>query len=176
MKYLIDFAVLAFLYFLAFFPRWKKQGRDRLLVNTLMYLYLSLVLFVTLMPILAALPFVFNHPYSPMNTIPFVDVFMGRGDFIRQVVLNVFMTVPFGFLFPLNGNRAGKFGRTVLCCILMSLGIELLQPLINGFRSADITDVITNAVGGVIGYGLYILCRPAVFWLLDRLKRQSLHG
>ena len=30
--------------------------------------------------------------------------------------------------------------------------IELLQPLISGARSSDITDVITNTVGGILGY------------------------
>ena len=35
-KYLIDFAVLILLYAFVFFRRWRAQGRDRLLVNTLM--------------------------------------------------------------------------------------------------------------------------------------------
>ena len=33
----------------------------------------------------------------------------------------------------------------------MTLGIELLQPLINGTRSSDITDIITNMTGGDTG-------------------------
>lgn len=36
----------------------------------------------------------------------------------------------------------------------LSLSIELLQPFLNGARSADITDVITNTAGGLLGYGL----------------------
>ena len=52
----------------------------------------------------------------------------------------------------------------------MSLGIELLQPLINGFRAADITDVITNVVGGILGYGLFLIFRPVAYWILDRLS------
>lgn len=170
MNYLIDFTALALLYIFVFFRKWKTKGRDILLVNTLMYVYLSLVLYFTLMPVLTSLPFILNHPYTPMNLVPFIDVLTGRGDFFRQVVLNVIMTIPFGFLFPLTRNRTAKFSQTVFFCFLMSLGIELLQPLIDGFRSSDITDLITNMIGGILGYGFYVIFRPVTFWVLDRLK------
>ncbi|MCI8608054.1 MAG: hypothetical protein HFE73_00215 [Firmicutes bacterium] len=169
----IDFAALALLYGFVFFRKWKSQGRDILVVNTLMYIYLSFVLFFTLMPIITSIPFVLNHLYTPMNLVPFIDVSMGRGDFFRQVILNVIMTIPFGFLFPLTQNRTGKFSKTVLFCFLMSLGIELLQPLINSFRSSDITDLITNVIGAVIGYGCYVIFRPVTFWILERLKTSN---
>lgn len=126
-----------------------------------------------MMPIITSIPFVLNHPYTPMNLVPFIDVFMGRGDFLRQVVLNVIMTVPFGFLFPLTRNRTAAFGKTVLFCFLMSLGIELLQPLSFSGRSSDITDLITNVIGGIIGYGFYIIFRPVTLWILDHLKTKN---
>lgn len=169
-KYLIDFLALALLYAFVFFKRWKPKGRDVLLIRTLMYGYLSFVLYFTLMPVITSLPFMLNHPYSPMNMVPFVDVLTGRGDFIRQILLNVVMTVPFGFLFPMTRTPSAGFGRTVFCCFLMSLGIELLQPLINGFRSADITDLITNTAGGMAGYVLYLVSRPVTSWVLARLR------
>ncbi len=173
MKYLIDFIVLVFLYTAVFFRKWKSHGKDRLLVNTLMYIYLSFVLYFTLMPIITSIPFVLNHPYTPMNLVPFVDVLEGRGDFFRQLVLNIIMTIPFGFLFPLTQNRSAGFSRTIVFCFLMSLGIELLQPLIDGFRSSDITDLITNVIGGMLGYGFYVIFRPVSFWILDHLKKES---
>lgn len=173
MKYLIDFIALVFLYTAVFFRKWKSHGKDRLLVNTLMYIYLSFVLYFTLMPIIPSLPFVLNHPYTPMNLVPFVDVLEGRGDFLRQVALNTIMTIPFGFLFPLTQNRSAGFSRTIVFCFLMSLGIELLQPLIDGFRSSDITDLITNVIGGMLGYGFYVIFRPVSFWILDHLKKES---
>lgn len=154
-KYLLDFAVLALLYFLWLCPKWKRSGKRELAVKTVMFLYLSGVWLVTLMPIIASLPFCFDHPYIPMNMEPFADAINGRGDFIRQIVLNVIMTVPFGFLYPLCHRAAGKkcgLLRCILMTIVLSLSIELLQPLINGARSADITDLITNTAGGLIGY------------------------
>ena len=90
-----------------------------MLVNTLMYIYLSFVLYFTLMPIITNIPFVLNHPYTPMNLVPFIDVLMGRGDFLRQVVLNIIMTIPFGFLFPLTRREIAKFSQTVLFCFFL---------------------------------------------------------
>ena len=167
-RYLIDFTGLIFLYAFLFFGKWKAQGRDRLLVNTLMYAYLSFVLFFTMMPVITSIPFILDHPYKPMNLVPFIDVSMGRGDFFRQVVLNIAMTLPFGFLFPLTRGKRAGFGVTVFFCFLMSLGIELLQPFFD--RSSDITDLITNVIGGALGYGLYAVFRPVTSWVLERLK------
>ncbi len=172
MKELVDFGVLIIIYFLKFYKQWKREGKDILLINTTMYIYLSFVLYFTLMPIITSLPFIFNHPYDPMNFVPFVDVISGRGDFIRQVGLNVIMTIPFGFLFPLVKNRNAKLLKTVLYTFILSLSIELLQPLINGFRSADITDLINNTIGGIIGYIIYLIFKPLTIKILDYIKNK----
>ena len=137
-RYFVDFIVLAFLYVFFFFKKWKRQGRDVLLVNTLMYAYLSLLLFFTLMPVIASIPFMFDHP--------------------------------FGFLFPLTRDKRARFGVTVLFCFLLSFGIELLQPFFD--RTSDITDLITNVIGGALGYGLYAIFKPIILWLLKPLKRR----
>ena len=159
---------MVFLYAFVFFRKWRTRGRDSLLVNTLMYAYLSLVLYFTMMPVAASIPFMLDHPYKPMNLVPFIDVSLRRGDFFRQVFLNVIMTLPFGFLFPLTRNKRASFGVTVFFCFLMSLSIELLQPFFD--RSSDITDLITNVTGGALGYGLYVVFKPVSFWVLERLK------
>ncbi len=167
MVYIIDFVALALLYVFVFLRKWK--GKGTLFVNTLMYIYLSFVLYFTLMPIIISIPSILNHSYVPMNLVPFIDVLTGRGDFLRQIVLNIIMTVPFGFLFPLV-HKAAKFSRMIFFCFFMSLGIEILQPFINPFRASDITDLITNVVGGMIGYGFYVIFKPVVFRILDYMK------
>ena len=159
MKNTVDFIVLAIIYLFIFYRKWKAEGKDILFINTLMYIYLSFVLYFTLMPVITSLPFVFNHSYVPMNLVPFIDVSYGRGDFIRQIVLNVIMTIPFGFLLPLIKSKTSLI-KIMLYTFLLSLGIEILQPLVSDFRSSDITDLITNVFGGVLGYILYFLFRP----------------
>ena len=156
MKNTVDFIVLAIIYLFIFYRKWKAEGKDILFINTLMYIYLSFVLYFTLMPVITSLPFVFNHSYVPMNLVPFIDVSYGRGDFIRQIVLNVIMTIPFGFLLPLIKSKTSLI-KIMLYTFLLSLGIEILQPLVSDFRSSDITDLITNVFGGVLGYILYFL-------------------
>ena len=128
-KYILDFTALALLYIFWLRPKWKNGGKRVLAVNTVMFLYLSGVLLVTLMPVIASLPFCFNHPYVPMNMTP-----------CRRA----------------SGKSCGLF-RCFLSTAALSLSVELLQPLINGVRSSDITDVITNTAGGLIGYSAYIL-------------------
>lgn len=167
-KCLVDIVVLIMIYFIFFFKKWKGRGIDKLIVNTLMYVYIIMVLYVTLMPIIVSLQFVFNHPYVPMNMIPFDDYFSGRGDTVRQILLNVIMMVPFGFLLPIVKGK--KLLSCILWAFLFSLGIELFQPLINGARSADITDLITNTVGGFLGYLLYLVVKLLINEILNRLK------
>ena len=172
MKELVEFVFLFILYIFIFYKRWKVKGKDILFINTIMYIYLSFVLYFTLMPIITSLPFVFNHSYVPMNLVPFIDVSTGRGDFIRQVVLNIVMTIPFGFLLPLIKNKKINLMKTILYTFLLSLGIEILQPLINDFRSSDITDLVTNILGGIIGYILYLIFKPLTTKILSYIKEK----
>ena len=173
MKEIADFIVLIILYVFILYKKWKAKGNDVLLVNTTMYIYLSFVLYFTLMPIITSLPFMFNHPYKPMNLMPFVDVISGKGDFIRQIILNVIMTVPFGFLFPLVKTSNPKLIKTVFYTFLLSFSIEILQPLIDGFRSSDITDLITNVLGGIIGYIMYLIFKPLTIKILGYIKNKQ---
>ncbi len=166
---LVDFTFLICLYFFVFFRKWQTQGKDVLFTNTIFYIYLSFVFYFTLMPVITALPFIFNHPYVPMNLTPFIDVTFSRGDPMRQILLNILMTVPFGLLFPLVSQKP-SFLRTLLFTFLLSLGIELIQPLLSINRSSDITDIITNVIGGVIGYIFYLIFRPLFTKLTTFLK------
>jgi glycopeptide antibiotics resistance protein len=167
----IDIIAMFLIYSIFFYKKWKVKGNDSVIVNTLMYVYICLVLYVTLMPIIVSLPFITNHPYRTMNLLPFDDFVNGRGDTVRQIVLNVIMMMPFGFLLPIVKKKS-LFSCT-MATFLFSLTIEILQPLINGFRSSDITDVITNTIGGILGYLLYLLFRPLVNAILLRYRSNS---
>ena len=100
-KILIDLAVLAAVYGIWLLPKWRPLGRRTLTVYTLMYGCLASIALFTLMPVLAALPFCFDHPYVPMHMAPFEDVILRHGDYVRQIVLNIALFVPFGVLLPL---------------------------------------------------------------------------
>lgn len=108
-----------------------------------------------MLPVLANLPKLAGNRYVPMELEPFRDLRNGYGNAARQLTLNVVMTVPFGFLWPLVRQRRGLW-RTVLAAFLLSLCIELLQPLLTTHRTADITDLIANTFGGLVGYVLFL--------------------
>lgn len=169
-KDLVDFIILICLYIFIFYKRWKSKGKDVLFINTTFYVYLVFVIFFTLMPVITSLPFIFNHAYTPMNLTPFVDVTTGRGDYTLQIILNIIMTIPFGFLLPLVSHQKTNFLKTIFFTFLLSLSIELIQPFLNSYRSSDITDLITNVIGGAIGYTLYLPFRPLIQKVLDFLK------
>ena len=162
-KYAPDLIVLLGLYLLLL-GRWKKQGRRRVLVYTVFSVYMLGVLWVTILPVLS-MPGI-HHAYAPMNLEPFRDLRLGYGNAERQLLLNVLMTVPFGILWPVvRRGKAGVF-RTVGAAFLLSLCIELVQPLLPTARMSDITDLICNTAGGLIGYGLYRPWKKALgYWM-----------
>ena len=126
-KILIDLAVLAAVYGVWLLPKWRPLGRRTLTVYTLMYGCLAGIALFTLMPVLAALPFCFDHPYVPMHMAPFEDVILRHGDYVRQIVLNIVLFIPFGVLLPLCRSCRGKrcsFWRCLLLTLALSVGIE----------------------------------------------------
>lgn len=157
-QYLPDAAVLAAV-FLLLLPRWRRQGRRRLAVSALFYLYMAGVLWVTVLPVLSMIGV--HHPYQPMVLEPFRDLRLGYGNALRQLLLNALMTVPLGFLWPLVRRRSGLL-RAVGAAFLLSLCIELVQPLLPTARTADITDLICNTAGGLTGYLLYLPWKRAL--------------
>lgn len=168
-KCLIDFIVLAIIYFRFFFGKWRSMGKNKLIINSTMYIYISFVLYFTLMPVIVSLPYLINQHYNFMNMSLFGDYFAGRGDTVRQILLNIIMMVPFGFLLPIVKKK--NFWSCILWTFLFSLIIEIVQPLFD--RSGDITDLITNTIGGILGYVIYLLFKPIINGVIRKLKAGS---
>ena len=108
---LLDLLVLAAVYAAWLLPKWRRLGKKPLLVYTLMYGCLAGIVRFTLMPVLTALPYCFDHPYIPMHMAPFEDVILRHGDYVRQIVLNVVLFLPFGVLQPLCDRCRGRRPR-----------------------------------------------------------------
>lgn len=70
-----------------------------------------------------------------------------------QIILNIILFIPFGFLFPIIQPKLSK--ATITYGVLLSLAIEIMQ-YITGRGLADIDDLINNALGAVIGYLIYM--------------------
>jgi glycopeptide antibiotics resistance protein len=78
---------------------------------------------------------------------------------IQQLLGNVVLFVPLGFLLPLLSTRYRRFALTAAVGLSVSVGIELVQfaqlLTLSSRRSADVDDVILNVTGACLGYLLW---------------------
>ena len=98
-----------------------------------------------------------DNNYGTNNFIPFREIFRYKSMsslFIRNVLCNILLFVPFGFLISYYIKNRTVIPILVLS-ILVSCSIEFAQGVIG--RTVDIDDVILNVLGGVLGYILYKL-------------------
>ena len=163
-----DFLTLAVIYFVMFFPKWKKMGHVRFMIRTLFYFYLCMVIYFTLMPVLTSIPNLYEKPYGTINFSPFIDITEGHLNAKEEIFLNTLMMIPFGFFLPMVRQKSPL--SIISAGFLFSLMIECVQPFLNPRRAADITDLITNTFGTALGYLLYRLASGHIQAFLNRLS------
>ena len=132
--------------------------------------YMGAVLYVTLLP-LPVRPDDTRSLWASVNFVPARTVVGIIRDFpglvIQQLLGNVVMFVPLGFLLPLLSARYRRFAMTAAVGLSVSGGIELVQfaqlVTLTSRRSADVDDVILNVTGACLGYlvwrGVHALAR-----------------
>lgn len=143
----------------------------RIFYVTLLYFYGIVVFHITLLPLpldkigVESLQMIAKNN-SYINFIPFVDFLQyDKRSFIIQVIGNIAMFVPLGFLLPLSFDKCKQMTKTVKYSFLTSLIIELLQLIIciflikAPFRVFDINDLILNTFGAILGYILYLILK-----------------
>lgn len=72
----------------------------------------------------------------------------------RNLVLNIFMFVPYGMLLPLIFPKMQKAYKTYLAGFLTSFLIELLQLVLKR-GVCELDDLMNNTIGTMIGFGLF---------------------
>ena len=82
---------------------------------------------------------------------------MGFARMIEQLLLNIVMFVPLGFLTPVCFPKFRPLRPCLFSLTGYSLTIEILQFFIG--RSADIDDLIMNTLGGILGWLLFCAVR-----------------
>ena len=99
-----------------------------------------------------------------INLIPFSNSSGSSG----EMVDNVLVFIPFGLLLGVNFERL-DLGRKLLVVFVFSLTAEVIQYVL-AIGVSDITDVITNTLGGLLGLMAYALARRHIRQeSLDRL-------
>ncbi|MBC1475421.1 VanZ family protein [Listeria grandensis] len=175
-----DILLIAPIIYLFFLFQWirKKESIEKIVFKSFMFIYLTGVVGYTMFPIMANSMLIedtraLREGVSGINVVPFAtiwEIYIYSGDMdvsqgIFQVVANVIMFIPLGCLYPLCSKYKVGWKRMFLIVITLSMSIELLQLLQNilyqsAFKYVDIDDLIWNVSGGMIGYGLFRLCKP----------------
>lgn len=121
----------------------------------------AVALFATYVVVLTAV-ILFKFPFSyqaegsgrTLNLIPFAGSFAEDGSFrLGEVVDNLLIFVPFGvFLRMLKVDWS--FVRQTLPILGTTVAFEAIQYAF-AIGRADITDVLSNTLGGILGIGIY---------------------
>ncbi len=94
--------------------------------------------------------------YGESNFVPFKEIFrysFGSRKFIRNVLGNIILFIPFGFLSSyLLKNR--HLSVVTILTLIASGTIETVQYYIG--RVFDIDDIILNLIGGIVGFLIFI--------------------
>jgi len=103
-----------------------------------------------------------SQKISSINFIPFKTIiYYLKGNQSVRIAMenllgNIFAFSPLGFLLPLLFKNCKRITNTFLISTGISFFIEIIQLIFN-LGSCDIDDIILNALGSLLGFGLYFL-------------------
>jgi glycopeptide antibiotics resistance protein len=123
----------------------------KLLSKILLALYSLLLLWLVFLKLSLDIPAVLSIHLRSLNLIPFAGSSVGSAEMIANVVV----FIPLGLLLSVNFKRT-HFWRKFIYVLCLSLTVEIIQFVL-AIGITDITDVITNTLGGFLGLALYNL-------------------
>jgi glycopeptide antibiotics resistance protein len=140
----------------------RRRDRGLSLRRTVREAGADVLLALSLLAILAMTVLPGLNPAGPStgrSLVPFEDLIRSLGPSmpsyavdlaVGNLVANVLLFLPFGFALGLRFPTTPRW-RLVLLCSVLSVSVEAVQLLGHLGRSADVTDVLTNTVGGFLG-------------------------
>ncbi|MGL4910964.1 MAG: VanZ family protein [Romboutsia sp.] len=106
--------------------------------------------------------------FRSLNVIPFQTIKdfinLGSENFLwafSNILGNIAIFMPLGYLLPLLFKKLNNIYKVLSISLCLSVTFEILQYTLY-LGSADIDDIILNTLGGVIGYGVYILIKKFI--------------
>jgi glycopeptide antibiotics resistance protein len=124
---------------------------------------LAIVLFVVYALLLVGI-ILFKFPFQyeltnsgrELNLIPFAGSFADhRGFGTGDIISNVLIFLPLGVYLSMFRSR-WSFARRIVVVAATSVAFEAIQYAF-GIGRSDITDVLCNTAGGLVGIGIYAL-------------------
>ena len=93
-----------------------------------------------------------------VNLIPFVDLFIPNSEVdVSEIILNTIIFIPLG-IYAAALFRRWVLGNKILFFVSTSLLFEAVQYIFR-IGAFDVTDIITNATGGLVGLLLFKLIK-----------------
>lgn len=138
-----------------------QRNKMKKLTEILLIIYLIVLSWIILFKMQFDISFLKNMNFRSINLIPFADslVVNGRAD-ISEIILNIVAFIPFGvYLSMLNSNWG--FMKKIIPIFCVSLMYESIQYIF-AIGGSDITDLIGNTLGGVIGIGLFFVLQRLI--------------
>jgi D-alanyl-D-alanine carboxypeptidase (penicillin-binding protein 5/6) len=126
----------------------------KLLYKAVFALYLLTLIWLVLFKFSLDLSSIFGHQLRSLNLIPFADFSKKQ---VSEMIYNFIVFIPFGLFLQVNFKEV-TFRRKLAYIFWFSVAAEVIQFIFE-IGATDITDVITNTCGGLLGLGLYNVCK-----------------
>lgn len=94
--------------------------------------------------------------FTPFKTIKMYIDYSYKLNSAENLLGNVFVFLPFGFLFPMVSEDGKHLFVMLLNVFVFVLGIEVFQ-LFSAFGAFDVDDILLNCLGALLGFGCYRL-------------------
>lgn len=158
---LIFIGVIYFIFFRKFLKNHMQTNIKKVIVFCILFCYIVIVIGATI--------FIRSGVYEHANLNLFSSYIEAWNNYSksywRNIILNILMFVPFGFLLPLFSDRFKKFYWTLGLSFLFTFGIESTQYITKrGIFEVD--DIMNNWIGALIGYSL-------VMFLLTSISKEK---
>ena len=158
---LIFIGIIYFIFFRRFLKNHMQTNIKKVIIFCILFCYIVIVIGATIF----IRPGVYEH--ANLNLFSsYIEAWNNYSkSYWRNIILNILMFVPFGFLLPLFSDRFKKFYWTLSLGFLFTFGIEATQYITKrGIFEVD--DIMNNWIGAIIGYSL-------VMFLLTSISKEK---
>lgn len=131
-----------------------KGNRQQNLTKILFAVYILILVWILLFKMSLSIDELYKD--RSINIVPFMGsvIVNGRVD-ISEIVNNIVIFIPVG-IYVCMLKKDWSFLRQTSVGFFISLGIEVLQFIL-AIGATDITDLIGNTFGGIVGIGVFYL-------------------
>ena len=149
----IIFIIIISILYLPILFKLKKKGISP--IRQISYIGLGASIFLIIFATILFMPITFKPETHILNLIPFNLQEIGIEQFLIEKIPNIILFIPLGFFLPAVFKSNRKAYKTILITFALTFGVEFFQYFIG--RSSDIDDIITNLLGGIIGFIVFKL-------------------